>query len=185
MHEAERACMKSLARTYLQAILYKLLVAAAAVSAQYDGASVALITEERMADMPHMGTYLMGAAGLKDTLNQSDIAEALYHAVVGYGMLAYARVGREHRHTEPVLRIAADVALNAPFIFGEVAPHHGVVAAVCSLVEELCAELCLCVRRLGNDQKAACVLVYTVNEAHFWVVWGYTKAGRADAMLWH
>lgn len=93
MHEAERAGMKRLARTYLQAVLYKLLVAAAAVSAQYDGASVALVAEERMADMPHMGTYLMGAAGLEDTLNQRDIAEALYHAVMGYGMLAYARVG--------------------------------------------------------------------------------------------
>ena len=112
--------MKSLPMAQFEAVLYKRFVAAAALAAKYFGSTIAFITEQRMPDVFHVGTYLMGTARFKHTLHQRYIAEALYHAIVGDGRFPYFGVGWEHRHAQSVLRVTGDIAFNAYLVFGKI-----------------------------------------------------------------
>ena len=77
MYEPEGTCMEGLARAGVKAIGYKLAVRARGGAFEYFVASVALVVEERMSEVFHMYTYLMGASRLKDTFHKGDIANAL------------------------------------------------------------------------------------------------------------
>ena len=123
-----------------------------------------------MTDVLHVGTYLVCASGLKATLDERHVAEALKHTPVGYGFLADARVGRHHGHAQTVFRVACYVAFDASFVFGEVAPYESVVRAVRCLVEELQAERRLSLRSLRHDEQTRCVFVDAMHESHFGVV---------------
>ena len=123
-----------------------------------------------MSYMLHVGTYLMGTARFQSALYQRYVAEALYHAPVRHSLLANTRFGRHHSHAQSVLRVASNVALNASFVLCEVAPHHSVVRAMRSLIEELQSERRLCFRSFCHNEQSACVLVDTVHESHFGVV---------------
>ena len=123
-----------------------------------------------MADVLHVGTYLVGASRLKSALHERDVAEAFEHTPVGHGFLADARIGRHHGHAQAVFRVACYVALDASFVLGEVSPYECVVRAVCGLVEELQAERCLRLRCLCHHEQTRCVLVNAMHESHFGVV---------------
>ena len=123
-----------------------------------------------MTNMLHVCTDLVRAACLENTLNERHIAITFYHAPMGDGRLAYARVGRHDRHAQAVFRVACNVAFNASLVFGEIAPHQRVVATVCGLVEELQSETGLRLRGLCHDEQTAGVFVYAVNESHLRVV---------------
>lgn len=137
MDEAQCACMQSLTRAYLEAVLYESLVCRRAFAAQYLHASISFVAEKRMSYMLHVGTYLMGTARLQSAFYERYIAEVLYHAPMSHRFLADTRLWRHHSHAQSVFRVACDVALNASFVLGEVAPHHSVVRAMRCLVEEL------------------------------------------------
>ena len=77
MAEAQCLCMQHLSRTDVKAVLDECLVAAATLTAQNLGASIALVAEQRMADVAHVGTYLMGAPCFQAALHQCYIAESL------------------------------------------------------------------------------------------------------------
>ena len=162
--------MQGLTPAYLEAVAHKCLIGAAALAAQDLHASVALVGKQRMADVAHVGADLMGAPCLQDTFHQGDVAEALEHLVVGDGGLAQLGAWRQHRHAQPVLRVAADVALYASLVLGDVAPYQCYVAAVGGLVEELQSEACLCVCCLCHDEQSAGVLVNAVYQSHLRVV---------------
>ena len=83
MHKAEGLCVQSLSRTDFEAVANELLVAAAALAAQDFVAAIAFVAEERMPDVFHMGTYLVGASSFEDTFHESYVAEAFNHAIVG------------------------------------------------------------------------------------------------------
>lgn len=135
MDKAKGLCVERLARTYLEAVFDELAVAAGPIAAQYLKTSVTPVGKQRMADMPHVRPYLMGTPCLEYALYKRNIAEPLYYAVMGYGVLAYPRVRRKHSHAHPVFKVSADVALNAPLIFGKITPDQGIVTAVGGLVE--------------------------------------------------
>ena len=123
-----------------------------------------------MADMLHVGSYLMGAAGFETAFDEGDVAELLDDAPVGDGILAYAGVGGGDGHAEAVLGVAGDVALDASLVGVEVAPDEAVVDAVGVVDEELLAETGLRFRCLGDDEQTAGVLVYAVDESYLGTV---------------
>ena len=139
MHEAEGLGMESLTWAELEAILYESLIAAAALTSQNLCSTVCLVHEERMADVFHVGTYLVGSACLQDALHEGGIAESLQHLVVGNGSLANATIRVEHLHAEAILRVATDIALDASLILHDIAPYQSIVTAMGGLIEELLA----------------------------------------------
>ena len=92
MNKTECTRMQSLSRTEVEAVLYECFVGAATFATQYLHSAIALVSKQRMTDMAHVGTYLMSAASLEDTLHECHISETLYHAVVGDSLFAYARI---------------------------------------------------------------------------------------------
>ena len=170
MDEAEGLGVEGLTGAYLEAVVDESFVGAAALAAQYLGAAVGLVAEEGVADVLHVGSYLMGAAGLEAAFDEGDVAELLDYAPVGDGILAYAGVGGGDCHAQAVLGVAGDVALDASLVGVEVAPDEAVVDAVSVVDEELLAEGSLCLRRLGDDEQAAGVFVDAVDEAYLGTV---------------
>lgn len=144
MHEAECLGMESLTRTEFEAVLDKCLVAATALTSQNLCSAIRFVHKERMTDMLHVSTNLMGTACFKHTLHQGGITETLQHLVMRNRRLAYSAVRIEDLHTEAVLRITADIAFYATFIFYNVAPNERIVTAMGSLVEELLTQCGLC-----------------------------------------
>ena len=120
--------------------------------------------------MPQMSSNLMCPACLEHTFYQRNIAETLEHAIVSDGRFADTRNGIEYFHPQPITRIAPNIALDATFIFGEMAPHQGIIAAPSGLVEELNTQLTLSIGRLGNKQQTAGVFIDTMYQANLGVV---------------
>lgn len=132
--------MQCLPRAEVEAVLYVCLVGGGALSAQYLCPAVPLVAEERVADVLHVGSYLMCAACLEHAFHEGGVAVFLHHLPVCDGGFAYVRAGRRHGHAQAVLGVAGDVALYASAVFGKVSPDEAVVGAVCVVVEELFAE---------------------------------------------
>ena len=104
---------------------------AALRSAQYAIAAITFVIEERVSQVSHVGTYLMGAAGLEHTLHQRNIAKAFQHLVVSNGMFADVGIGRKHRHLHAVFGMATNVSFDASALFLKVAPYQCIVSAAC------------------------------------------------------
>jgi hypothetical protein len=83
VYKAEGLGVQGLAWAYLKAVIDKGFITAAALASQYLCSSVCLISKEGMTDVFHVGSYLVGAACLKATLDEGDIAEFLYHLPMG------------------------------------------------------------------------------------------------------
>ena len=110
--------MECLSWAEFETILYKSLVTATSLSSQYFCTTIRLVHKERMTDMLHVSTNLMGTACFKHTLHQGGITETLQHLIMRNRRLAYSAVRIEDLHTEAVLRITnADIAFNAPLQF--------------------------------------------------------------------
>ncbi len=74
MDKTECARMKCLTGTDIEASLNKLTVAAGGSALQNLVTSVAFVVEERMADVLHVDTNLMGAARLQLALHEGNVA---------------------------------------------------------------------------------------------------------------
>jgi hypothetical protein len=81
--------MQHLTRTELKAVLDISLVAGSALATQQLGTAIALIGKQRVSDMFHVSTYLMGTTSFEDTLHQCYIAITFHHLVMGYGWFSY------------------------------------------------------------------------------------------------
>ena len=171
MAESERPSMESLTRTKGEAIANKCLVGSRLRTAKYDVPPITRIVEKGMPDVGHMGAYLMGTSGFKNTLNKRHIPKAFQDTIVGDGGFSDFGVFWEHTHLQSVVGIAGDITANGTFILCEVYPYDGIIFPARGLVEKLQAELCLCTGRLGNNQKAARILVYAMYESHGGIVW--------------
>ena len=110
MDKAQRHGVERLARADVKAVVYKLFVFCKMSTFQDFMTTVAFVVEEHVADVLHVHTYLVRAPRFENTLNECDVAEALQHAVVGHGMLAFT-LGQDS-HLEAVLGVAADVTHN-------------------------------------------------------------------------
>ena len=130
MDKAQRHGVERLARADVKAVVYKLFVFGKMCTFQDFVAAVAFVVEEHVADVLHVHTYLVRAPRLEDALDERDVAEALQHAVVGHGMLAFA-LGQDS-HLEAVLGVAADVTHNRTLILLHVAPYQATVPSSCS-----------------------------------------------------
>ena len=120
--------------------------------------------------MLHVGTNLMGTARFQHTLHQGGITETLQHLVMRNRRLAYSAVRIEDLHTEAVLRITADIAFYATFIFYNVAPNERIVTAMGSLVEELLTQCGLCRRSFCHNEQSAGIFIDTMHQAHFRII---------------
>ena len=83
MDKAEGLGVQGLAWAYLKAVIDKGFITAAALASQNLCSSVCLVTKKGVTDVFHVGSYLVGAACLKATLDEGDIAEFLYHLPMG------------------------------------------------------------------------------------------------------
>ena len=133
-------------------------------------APIALIVEQGVANVLHVHTYLVCAARFEHTLHKGYVAIALQHLIVCHGMLAYARRGVEHGHLHAVARVTRYVALNAALVISQVAPHQGIVAAACGLVEKLQPQFGLGIGCFGHHKQPRRVLVNAVHQPHRRVV---------------
>ena len=120
--------------------------------------------------MLHVGPDLVGSSRLQLTFHERGVAESLEHSPVGDGRFSDARFGIEHLHAQAVFGVASNVALDAPLVLDEVAPHQCVIAAVCGLVEKLLSQRRLRLGCLGHHDEAAGVLVDAVNQSHLGIV---------------
>ena len=75
--EAERLGVEHLARTELEAVVDELAVLGCIGPFEYLVASVSLIAEKGVAEMAHVGAYLVGASCLEHTFDKGGVAEAL------------------------------------------------------------------------------------------------------------
>ena len=162
--------MQGLPWAEFHAISDECLVGRGLLATQNLVATIALVGKERMPRVLHVRPYLMGASCLQTAFHQRYGTEAFKHAPMGHGMLARVASLGEYSHTQAVLRVASYVASYGTFVLCEGAPHQCVVETACGMVEELLAERGLCLWRLRHHQETACVLVYTVHQAHLGVV---------------
>ena len=139
MDESQGAGMEHLTRTEFEAVLDIGLVTRRPLTTEDFRSTIALIAEQRMADVLHVGPDLMRAPRFEDTLYQGDVAIAFKHLVMSDGRLADLRVRREHLHSQTVFRISPNIAFYPPLVLHEVPPDECIVTAVSSLVEELLA----------------------------------------------
>jgi len=100
------------------------------------GAAVHRIADQRMADMGEVHADLVGAAGGELATQQRGVrAEAALRRVAGQRRLA-APVA-DHRHFLPVMRVAADIALDLAGRRHRQAPDHGAIIPVDAALGEL------------------------------------------------
>ena len=170
MLETERQGVECLPGAEGEAVAHETLVTAARGAAQDFVAAVARVANERMPDMLHVSAYLVGAARFEPALNERHITKAFEHAVMRHGRLSHLRTRRIYRHAQAVVHIAADISLNAPFVFLEVAPHEGVVGAARGFVEKLHAEAGLGLGGLCHHEQARGIFVDAVHQSHGGVV---------------
>ena len=123
-----------------------------------------------MSYVAHVCAYLVCPACLEPAFHERCIAEAFHHAVVRNGRLSNVGAGWEYCHAQAVFRVASYVSFYAPFVFREVCPYEGDVAAVGCLVEELQSEFRLGFGRLGNHEQSAGVFVYAVHQSDLRIV---------------
>ena len=166
MNEAQSASMEHLTGTEFEAVLDISLVTGSPLTSENLSSAIALVAEQRMADMLHVGPDLMGTPRLKDTFYQCDKAISFEHLIMGDGWLAYLRVGREHLHPQTVFRITSDITLYTPLILYEVTPHQSIIATMSGLVEELFTQRSLGIWRLGHDEQSAGVFIDAMDQPY-------------------
>jgi hypothetical protein len=83
MPESQGLGMQGLTRTQGETVVDESLVFRCAFSTQYYGSPIPLVSEQWVPYVLHVGSYLVGAACLKATLDEGDIAEFLYHFPMG------------------------------------------------------------------------------------------------------
>ena len=89
-----------------------------------------------MADMFHVGSYLVSPTCLEYTLYKSCVAEPFYHAPVGYRMFSHRWVVIDCHYAAVFLR-ACYIAFNRSLVCIEVTPHQGGVFTFSGVVEKL------------------------------------------------
>ena len=161
--EAEDEGVEGLPGQELEAVHDVLLVLGEGGAFEYLVAAIGGVVEEGMADMAHVGTDLVGAAGLEDAFYEGDIAEALFDAPVGDGVLADLGVVVDG-HDAAVFLGAGEIADDGAGVFVEVAPDEGVVFALDGVIEELLGEVGLGLFVLGEEEESGGVFVDTVAE---------------------
>lgn len=97
MNESKCAGMQGLPRAGVKTVVDKLAIVGRCCAAQYLVASIPSVIEQRVADMFHVYTDLVGAAGFQHTFYDRDVAKPFDDLIVGNGMLALVSVG-EYRH---------------------------------------------------------------------------------------
>ena len=148
-----------------EAVIHELLVFAKDGAFNNAVSAVGGIAEEGVAGVLHVDADLVGAPGLEAELGEGDVVEPFQHFVMGDGIFAVVAIG-EGIHYFAEAQVAANVGLYGAFVFLEVAPNEGDVAAIDGVFFELGGQLCHGGFGLCDDHKAACVFIYTVNEAY-------------------
>ena len=181
MTETECACVQRLSRTDGHAVAHESRVIGTARSPQNLIAAVAFVGKQGMPDVFHVGTDLMGTAGLKHALHKGHIAEAFHHGVVSSGRFSDFTIGREDRHLQTVFGMARNVALNATALRLTISPNQGIIAATRGFLEELSTKMRFRLGRFRHDQETARVFV----DAMLWGRWDRNRGCREDATQWH
>ena len=171
MLKAKRLCVKGLTRAEGEAVVDECLVGCCLLTSQNLTTAVAFVGKERMPYVPHVCPYLMSSSCFKVTLHKRDRPEAFQHSIVRDGRFPYLAVHRINIHLQAVFGVAAYVASYGALVVRKRSPHKRIVLALGRMVEELLAQVRLCVRSLRNDQQTACVLVDTMHETYRRVVW--------------
>ena len=163
MDEAQRLGVERLAGHYGEAVVDELFVFGVDRALEHPVAAVAVVVEQRVADIIHVDADLMGASRLQVALHQGGVAESLQHAVVGDGGLALRAVFK-HLEAHPVVGVAADIALDGTGVVCYIAPNQRPVGALDGMFEKLSGKLQLRYLILGHHQQSGSVLVDAVHQ---------------------
>lgn len=143
MLESKNTGMKCLTGKNIKTIIYKLLVPRESGALEYSISTVGDIAEEGMPDMAHVGTNLVCATCLEDTLYKGNVAEALKDMPVSDGMFTTLQLLRKsflvgvYAHDSTILWRTAEVAGNGAGVLFEVTPNEGGILALDGVIEEL------------------------------------------------
>lgn len=140
VYEAQRLGVQSLARKYLEAVLYEPAVFGIDCTLPDFRAVIARVVEQRVPDMVEVDPYLMGAPCLQAAFHHSDITEPFQHSVVGHGVFPAVSLG-EHLEPHPVVGIPAYIAGDGALVLLEVAPDDCDIDPVYGVDEELPGKL--------------------------------------------
>ena len=123
-----------------------------------------------MADVFHVGTYLVSTASLQAALDERGIAEALQYAPMGDSGFACVTIGWEDGHALAVAGVTADVALNTTFVLREMSPNQRIVASMGIMVKKLLTQMGLGIGCLCHDKQSAGILIDAVDKSDAGVV---------------
>ena len=165
VNESQRLGVECLARTGFEAVLNELGIFGGGVAAQNFVAAISGVVKERVPDVLHVHSDLVGSSGFELAAHHSHMPEVFERVIVRHGMLAHVAFG-ENSHLQAVLQAAPDVAFNSAVDVLHFAPHHSHILAFGGFVEELQSEVGFCPRRLCNHQQTRGVLVDAVHEPH-------------------
>ena len=70
----------------------------------------------------------------------------------------------------PVSVIPRQRSLDRTAVLCERTPHQRVIRTLGRMIEELLGEVCLCLRRLGDQQQTRCVFVNAMHETDIGIV---------------
>ena len=110
-----------------------------------------------------MHTYLVRAARLQTAFHHGYEAVALKNLPVRHGPFSLFGIVI-YAEAKAVVGIPADGPFNGTLVLCDVTPNNRCIYPVYAVYEELVRQIELCRRVLGNDQKAAGILVYAVHQ---------------------
>lgn len=168
--KSEDKSMEGLSWHNVEAIGHELLILGEGGAFEDSVATVGGIGEERVPDMSHVGTNLMGAARFEDTFDERDITKTFEDMPMGDGVLArLIVVGEERvegidRHDATVARRASETSIDGAGIGVEVAPDKSMILAFDRVVEKLFGEKDLGVFVFSDEEKAGSILIDAVDK---------------------
>ena len=170
MHKAKCLGMECLSWAEFETILYKSLVTATSLSSQYFCTTIRLVHKERMTDMLHVSTNLMGSTCLQHTLHKRGISKALQYPIMRYRTFTDTTIRVEHLHTKTILGISSDVPLDTTFVLNDISPYQSIVSAMGGLIEKLLSQRGLGTRSLCHNKQTRRILINTMHQSHFRIV---------------
>ena len=144
--------MKHLTGAKFETVLNVCLITGRTFSPKNFGTTIAFISKQRVTDMFHMSSDLVGTTCFQNTFHQSCIAIPFHHLVVSNGGFAYLRIRRKNFHPQTVFRVTSDISFYPSFILYYISPHQSIITPMSSLIKELLTKRCLGIRRFRNDK---------------------------------
>ena len=123
--------------------------------------SIDKIPQQRMADMCHMNSYLMGPSGLKPALNICIIFKSFKYLYMSYGSFSVRDSGR---HLFPVFGIPAYKSLDRPLILFNNTMYYSSVSSCDGMIFQLLCNASVRIVIFACNNGARGIFIYSVDD---------------------